>query len=188
MTVFVLHTHDHVLDRTGKEVVTAVTTIDVHDIARTCKTYGVAGYYLLHPNPVMHDLVGQVVRHWDTGVGGVTNPYRKEAFSLLHLVYDMEEALADMTEAAGARPFMLATTARQTPGALSVEEVKKKVYKSMPLCIILGSGWGLTPRFLEERCDAVLGAVRPQAPYNHLSVRAAAAIVLDRFFGDGEEA
>jgi hypothetical protein len=48
-----------------------------------------------------------------------------------------------------------------------------------PELLLLGTGWGLAAEVL-ERVDDVLEPIAGSGPYNHLSVRTAAAIVLDR--------
>jgi hypothetical protein len=50
-----------------------------------------------------------------------------------------------------------------------------------PSLILFGTGWGLAPAVLDQ-ADAFLAPLRGASPdgYNHLSVRAACAIVLDR--------
>jgi hypothetical protein len=45
--------------------------------------------------------------------------------------------------------------------------------------LLLGTGWGLAAEVL-DRVDDVLEPIAGAGPYNHLSVRAAAAIMLDR--------
>jgi tRNA (guanine37-N1)-methyltransferase len=52
-----------------------------------------------------------------------------------------------------------------------------------PVLLVLGTGHGLAPEVL-TRADAVLSPVRGFALYNHLSVRSAAAILVDRLLGD----
>jgi len=48
-----------------------------------------------------------------------------------------------------------------------------------PHVLLFGTGWGLAPAVLQE-ADAVLRPIRGRDAYNHLSVRCAAAILLDR--------
>jgi hypothetical protein len=49
----------------------------------------------------------------------------------------------------------------------------------------MGTGWGLADQVL-DRVDRLLAPIQGAADYNHLSVRSAAAIILDRLFGDRE--
>ena len=40
--------HYPIYDKFGKIITTSITNLDIHDIARTCKTYGVKNYYLVN--------------------------------------------------------------------------------------------------------------------------------------------
>ena len=51
-----------------------------------------------------------------------------------------------------------------------------------PHLIVLGTGWGLAPE-VTERADVILEPIWGPTDYNHLSVRSAAAIILDRLRG-----
>ncbi|HEY6838272.1 MAG TPA: RNA methyltransferase, partial [Geobacteraceae bacterium] len=52
-----------------------------------------------------------------------------------------------------------------------------------PYLLVFGTGWGLTEE-LFERADLVLRPIKGPGSYNHLSVRSAAAIILDRLLGE----
>ncbi len=52
-----------------------------------------------------------------------------------------------------------------------------------PVLLLLGTGHGIAPEVLEQ-CHAILPPLRWMDGYNHLPVRAAAAIILDRLLGD----
>jgi hypothetical protein len=56
------------------------------------------------------------------------------------------------------------------------------------LLLLFGTGWGLTNEMLAE-CDFVLEPIAGlgKNSYNHLSVRSAAAIILDRLLGNRTE-
>ena len=54
---------------------------------------------------------------------------------------------------------------------------------SAVLLVLFGTGWGLEDALIES-CDGVLNPIRGADEYNHLSVRSAAAIILDRLFGE----
>ena len=41
--------HHPVYDRHRKVVATSITNLDIHDIARSSRTYELAGYFLVHP-------------------------------------------------------------------------------------------------------------------------------------------
>jgi hypothetical protein len=48
--------------------------------------------------------------------------------------------------------------------------------------LIFGTAWGLPENFIAE-ADYILNPVIGNTDYNHLSVRSAVAIILDRLFG-----
>ena len=52
----------------------------------------------------------------------------------------------------------------------------------VPCMILLGTGWGLADAVF-ARSDLVLEPIPGRDDYNHLSVRAASAIMLDRILG-----
>ena len=58
-----------------------------------------------------------------------------------------------------------------------------KLQHEGPLLLILGTGWGLTGELMAG-CDARLAPIQAASDYNHLSVRSACAIILDRLYGD----
>jgi hypothetical protein len=51
-----------------------------------------------------------------------------------------------------------------------------------PFLLLLGTGWGLTEECFES-ADLILEPIAGAGQYNHLSVRSAAAIMLDRLVG-----
>jgi len=55
---------------------------------------------------------------------------------------------------------------------------------TQPFLIVFGTGWGLTESILAQS-DYVLEPIEGGTDYNHLSVRAAAAIIMDRLLGRG---
>jgi hypothetical protein len=55
--------HHPVLDRRGDLVTTAVTNLDIHDIARAAKTYGAGCYYLVTPLVEQQRLVDRLLEH-----------------------------------------------------------------------------------------------------------------------------
>jgi len=51
-----------------------------------------------------------------------------------------------------------------------------------PYLILFGTGWGMTEELI-GKADAVLPPILGENEYNHLSVRSATAIILDRLIG-----
>jgi hypothetical protein len=52
-----------------------------------------------------------------------------------------------------------------------------------PHVLLFGTGWGLTREFLAS-CDYMLKPIEGLGGYNHLPVRSAVAIILDRLLSN----
>jgi hypothetical protein len=168
--------HHPVLDREGKVITTAVTNLDIHDIARASRTFGVAGYFVVTPITAQRELVAQIVGHWTEGSGREHNDKRTEALEGVRICASLDEVLAALGPA-----YLVATSARPRPGATGFRNLA--VPGGRPAVLLFGTGWGLAEEVF-GRCDAVLEPIRGPGEYNHLSVRSAVAIVLDRLFGN----
>lgn len=183
--LYVALIHHPVLDKHGTVVTTSVTTIDVHDIARSCRTYGVRGLYIVTPVDALRGLVRRVLRHWDEGFGSTYNPNRSEALSLVRLERDLTGVQIDIEKIHRRLPRVVATSAREGDARVSYGELRAELAGSQdPWLLLLGTGWGLTEDVLRD-ADRRLEPVRGTGDYNHLSVRAAAAVILDRLLGRG---
>jgi len=164
--------HHPVYDKNGAVVTTAVTNMDVHDIGRLARTFAVRGYYVC--TPVL------ILRHWETGPGATYNATRKEALATVRLAEDLDGAIADVERETGVLPRVVATSARNGQGRLGFDRLRERLQApGRPEMLVLGTGWGLTPEVL-ARVDDVLEPIGGSGDYNHLSVRSAAAIMLDR--------
>ena len=177
--IFLLH--HPVLNREGKVITTAVTNLDIHDISRAARTYGLGGYYLVTPIYLQQELILRVIGHWQKGYGATHNPRRKEAFEKTRVAPSLDEALQDVTDREGRKPVVVATSARDH-AHVRIVDYSQILEMMPPVVLLLGTGWGLHGSVL-ERCDALLKPVRGPVEYNHLSVRSAASIILDRIFG-----
>lgn len=172
--------HHPVLDRRGDVVCAAVTNLDIHDLARLAASYGLARFYLVVPVPEQQRLVARILSHWRDGFGATYNEDRRIALDTVEVVARLEEAEADWRQQAGSDIQTLLTGARHQPGL--DYKAARCLAGRQPLLLVFGTGHGLAPQlYLPER--QLLAALRPGC-YNHLSVRAAAAITLDRLVGD----
>lgn len=175
--------HHPVLDKNGRTVTSAVTNIDIHDLARTARTYGLAGFFVVTPVESLRALARRIIEHWETGFGSTYNATRKDALSIVHLAADLDGAILDIERATGLRPRLVVTSARPAPSAVPFAEYRRELAAAAePHLLILGTGWGLAPEVL-DRADLRLAPILGVGPYNHLSVRAAGAIILDRLLG-----
>lgn len=175
--------HHPVYDKNRQVVSTAVTNLDIHDIARSARTFGLSRYFVVTPVPGQQELAGRIVRHWQEGWGATYNPKRKAALELIRIVGTLDDAIADLNERFG-RPARLVTTgARLHPRSTTFSNVREMMEdREQPFLLLFGTGWGLVEEVF-ERADMVLEPIRGVGEYNHLSVRSAAAIIMDRLFG-----
>jgi hypothetical protein len=179
--------HHPVYDRDRKVITTAITNLDIHDLARSSCTYGLAGYHLVTPIAAQRELAARILGHWRGDDGPVQNDFRRQALAPVDVLATVEESRARVAERAGAEPLVVATTARQSERPLSCRAlVSDPALAARPLLLLFGTGWGLADQVL-DRVDRVLAPIRGAADYNHLSVRSAAAIFLDRLFGERDE-
>jgi len=186
LSVALLHYPVYNID--GEVIATSVTTLDLHDIARSCMTYGVERYYFVQPIPEMMELSRQILDYWRTGAGAVWRADRREAFTTVRLVETFEDAMENLeAEEEGAEPILVATSARRFAGTVSYGKIRSLVRgPGRPVLLLLGTGHGLTQEIIDA-CDYILRPIRGGAEYNHLSVRSALAIMLDRIVGEPEE-
>jgi len=174
--------HYPVVNRNGEIITTAVTNLDVHDIARSAMTFGVTHFFVVTPAEEQQRLVQRLLGHWLEGFGSRYNPDRCQALGLVRVAASLEKALAEFSSDCGQPARPLLTGASRQDG-LSFEAVRQ-MRETEPLLLTLGTGSGLAGD-LFERNWPVLESIRGTGDYSHLSVRAAAAIMLDRLTGNG---
>jgi hypothetical protein len=255
--LFVALVHFPVTDRNGRIVTSAITSLDLHDIARSSRTYGVKAFFVVHPIPDQRTFAASVIDHWQTKYGRQFDSRRREALDLIRVVTDLDEAIVEIERMEGTRPTIVYTSARalaeterpreaptalvtaaasphhhhpptllpdgaidasaappsnqlstrsaasievgaetpaessQEPGRtashtarLGYEDLRARLERNdgPPVLLLFGTGFGMAPAML-ERADLALPPVFGPGAYNHLSVRAAAGIILDRLRG-----
>ena len=157
--------------------------MDIHDIARSGRTYGIQGFYVVTPVKALQKLAHKIIDHWEQGYGSQYNATRKEALALVRIKDTLDDVLIDIEQECGEKPLLVVTSARPGGNRTSFAELRDMLIKlSQPFLLILGTGWGLTEAIF-SRSDYILEAIEGSTDYNHLSVRSAAAIVLDRLLG-----
>ena len=174
--------HHPVRNKTGETICSAVTNLDIHDIARTSRTFGVKGYYIVTTLEDQTVLTEKIVAHWTTGRGGELNPARKEALELVKIRGSLEDVVAEIRNESGQSPCVVATSARRCADALSWQAGRECLMEGRPMVLIFGTAWGVTDDVIAS-ADHVLEPVDGGTHYNHLPVRAAVAIILDRLLG-----
>ncbi|WP_240986887.1 RNA methyltransferase [Acididesulfobacillus acetoxydans] len=175
--------HAPVYNKNGAIVATSITNLDLHDIARAAATFGVKRYYVVHPAEAQQALARRIMGFWQEGFGAEYNPDRREAFTRVRLVANLDEAAAEIRESEGQAPLLVATDAGRYPNTVAYPDLRRRLEEEdRPFLLLFGTGWGLLPRDVAN-ADLVLAPVFGPDEYNHLSVRSAAAIILDRLRG-----
>lgn len=184
--LYVALLHYPVINKNGDTIASAVTNLDLHDISRVAKTYGVKAFYVVTPLIDQQALVNRIVSHWVSGVGSRYNPKRRAALELIRIKTALDGVIDHIKAKEKVTPVTVVTGAdqrlmndRQKIGFYQFRAMLKKedVY-----LLIFGTGWGLSGRIL-ARADYLLEPITGCTGYNHLSVRSAASIILDRLMG-----
>ncbi len=175
--------HYPVYDSRREVVATAVTNFDIHDISRCAKTFGLGGFFIITPLKSQVDLVERIIRHWRQGEGSVYNPTRKECMALIRVAQSIDEADQEIFRLHRKRAKRIATGASPYPHCVSYGDLRRLIqHEESPFFLLFGTGWGLTQE-VKESSDYVLAPIEGKG-YNHLSVRSAVAIILDRLLGN----
>jgi len=185
--LYIALVHYPVLNKFGEKVAVSVTNLDLHDMSRVARSYGLGGFYATTPIEDQKALADQLLTHWKEGAGSKANPDRAEAFSKVKVFDDIEAALLDIETQTGQCPRLAATSARLdrrkgAEPAMSYAELQNWLANS-PVLLIFGTGHGLAEEVL-SKADGILRPVRYLDDYNHLSVRSAVAIIVDRLIAD----
>jgi hypothetical protein len=165
-------------------VTTSLTNFDIHDLARSSLTYGLAGYHIVTPITSQRDKAAHIAQLWIDDAHG---EHRARALALVRTAASIEDVIAEIDATHGAAPVVVATSARASsfPGAQRrspAELAAEAAVNPAPLLVLLGTGWGLADALIPS-VSRVLAPIEGTSDWNHLSVRSAGAILLDRLFG-----
>uniref|UniRef100_A0A7C4VSM2 RNA methyltransferase n=1 Tax=Desulfatirhabdium butyrativorans TaxID=340467 RepID=A0A7C4VSM2_9BACT len=172
--------HHPVKNREGLTIASAVTNLDIHDLARAGRTFDVERIYIVTPLVDQQALVRQIVDHWMSGYGGIANPDRKEALQLIAIRDSLMDVRTELMRSySDERLLTVATTARKTERTVSHVELRQWLEAGNNCLLLFGTAWGLADEVLQTS-DRILTPITGRGSYNHLSVRSAVSIVLDR--------
>ncbi|MDD2736305.1 MAG: RNA methyltransferase [Desulfuromonadaceae bacterium] len=175
--------HYPVYNKHHEVVTSALTNLDQHDIARSSKTFGLDRFYIVTPSEEQRKLAERISGHWQQGWGAGYNPDRKEALDIVRVTPSIATAVQDFQSGFSKPVKSVVTGAAARTGSIALGSFRMLLQDSdQPYLLLLGTGWGLT-----EECfataDLILKPIAGNGIYNHLSVRSAAAIMLDRIRG-----
>ena len=170
------------VNKQGDTITAAITNLDLHDISRAAKTYGVRSFYVVTPLFDQQELVERIVSHWIEGEGSRYNPIRRKALELIIVKDSLNEVVDDIASNGEGAPKTVVTCARPNARNISFDKFRAMLQAGKPYLLIFGTAWGLSEQIINSS-DYVLEPVKGNTDYNHLSVRSAAAIILDRLMG-----
>lgn len=168
-----------------REVVcTNVTNLDIHDIARASRSFGVKDYYIINKAKEQLMFVHRVLDHWRIGDGHEHNYMRRTAIENIKTAETFEESLRNFEK----KPIVVATSAKDeiAKPRITHTALREKIWlePNQPVYVLFGTGWGLHDDILDQ-CDLILEPIKGSSAddYRHLSVRSAVSITLDRLLG-----
>jgi hypothetical protein len=183
-SIYIALLHHPVYNKRGDIVTTCITGFDLHDIARSAATFGIKKYFVVNPLPAQREFAKRIFEFWQDDTSLEFNWTRAEAFKLISIKETLEEAIEDIIRVEGERPKIIATSAKAQGKRVKSRDLRLEIRNSnSPYLLLFGTGWGMTDELL-GRADAILEPIVGPNPYNHLSVRAACAIILDRLLGE----
>jgi len=175
--------HYPVCNKEGQVVTTSVTNMDIHDISRTARTYGVERFYIVTPVVKQRELVEKILDHWRKGYGASYNPLRKEAFEIVDVKQSLEAVIDEVSGREKRKTRVVATSAASGGTCLGFDAFRDRLKAGDDsYLIVFGTGWGVAGEVVAG-ADFLLESIRGPGDYNHLPVRAAVAVVLDRLVG-----
>ena len=181
--------HHPVYNKHHEVVTSALTNLDQHDIARSSKTFGLDRFYIVTPSEEQRKLAERISGHWQHGWGADYNPDRKQALDIVRVTPSIATAVEDFQSGFSETVKLVVTGAATRPGSIALAAFRTLLQDpDQPYLLLLGTGWGLTDECFAA-ADIMLQPIAGNGMYNHLSVRSAAAIMLDRIKGiEREEA
>jgi len=175
--VYLALIHHPVYNKKKDIVSTCITGVDLHDIARSSITFGIKKYFVVNPMPAQISFAKRIVDCWKSEESYTHNWTRAEAINLIELAENLDEVVKKLKN-----PIIVATSAKKH-GAIKFADFRKKIKSSKrPILILFGTGWGMTEEVL-DKADYILEPIMGNSKYNHLSVRSAVAIILNKLLG-----
>lgn len=167
------------LNRLGEVISSTVDSFDFFDASRLALTYGVDRMYIVHPEPAQQALVSRLIAH---GQAQGRQDAQRGHFEHSVGVHDLQAAIDDVQARCQCRPKVVATTARSGPPKVGLGSLRDSLSPQRPQLWLIGKAWGMTQAVIDG-ADCVAASIDTGTGYNHLSVRSALAIYIDRMLG-----
>lgn len=176
--------HYPVYNKAGETITSGITNLDVHDISRSALSYNVKNYFLIHPNDRQKEIFEHILGFWKTEMAAFYNKHRVDALSVIRFAKSIDESVSLIKNQEDNHPIVITTTAQIRDNQIRFDKFKNLISTSQrPILLLFGTGNGLL-NDIHDKADYVLEPIQAGSKYNHLSVRSAVAIVLDRLLAE----
>ena len=181
--IYIALVHYPIENIKGEIIKTSLTNLDIQDIARSANTYGINKYFITHPVKEQRMLAEKVIKYWSNEKVRKNDNTKHSSIDKIIVKNSLNSAIREIKKKHGTKPITIATDARMVHNMTSYSTLRDRILNiDEPVLIIFGTGWGL-PKNTLESADYILKPVGGYHEYNHLSVRSAVAIILDRLLG-----
>lgn len=180
MRIYIALIHNPVFDKNGKIITSSIVPYDIVDISRAARTFGVINFYVVHPFKSQRDTIKRVLKFWIEEKGSFYNEDRKEALKLVKIKRNLNEVIKEVKENEKIEPKIILTSAKKYEENINYEFLKD-ILSKYPIIILFGTGWGIVKDKIKY--DYILEPIfgfPSNNNYNHLTVRSACSIILDR--------
>lgn len=182
--IYVGLVHYPVYNKNGEVVATSVTNFDIHDISRACRSYDINKYFIITPVMSQIQLTNRIIGYWKIGDGIGFNKDRNDAFLNTYVVESIEKVIEEIRTSTKKDPIIVTTSAKHFENSVDFATMSKIIFeKTSPILLLFGTGFGLTNKIM-DMSTYILDPIRANTRYNHLSVRSAVSIILDRLLGE----
>ena len=180
--IYVALTHYPVYNKNHEIVATATTNLDIHDIARVSKTYNIKKYFIITPVEGQKEYIYRIVKHWKEGFGFIYNSNRAKALNITEITDSLTTCIKTVKDNTNKELILVGTSATGDKDKLITINKLRKIIEKKALLLVFGTGWGLTEEIIKE-FDFMLEPIYGLGDFNHLPVRSAISITLDRILG-----
>lgn len=180
--------HTQVLVQGNKVGNSSITSLDIHDISRSSATYGIENYFVVSALKDQQKILNSFLEFWMSDEGKDYNLTRFEAVKRIIPGHNFEDVVQKITEKEGVAPIIITTSAKTSnlgndgPKVIDYNSQGEVFAHERPVLFVFGTSQGLADEVL-NKSDYLLLPINGMTDYNHLSVRSAVAIILDRWLG-----
>ena len=181
---YVVLLHNDVVMPDGTYGESTVTSIDIHDIARSSATYGIKKYIIVTRLESQYKIVKNFLGFWH-GDKKECNLSRAHALESVDVMHELSDAIEHIANIEGIEPITIATSSRReipNHSMITYYDQEKIWREKRPILFVFGTSHGISPDLMNAM-EYRLVPLEGLKEFNFLSVRSAVAIILDRWLG-----